>query len=74
MSTPDRLTTSGLRRTEANPAWRGLDPDAFKLHVEFMHSHGSPRGEITTFSGRVFSSTAAVDPSMRARGDGVPRR
>jgi hypothetical protein len=48
MSTPERLNTGALGRLESNPVLRGLDPETFRLHVEFMHSHGSPRGEITT--------------------------
>jgi hypothetical protein len=26
------------------------DPEAFFLHVEFVHAHGVPKGEFTTFS------------------------
>lgn len=26
------------------------DAEIFRLHVEFIHAHGMPRGEITTFS------------------------
>jgi hypothetical protein len=69
MSTPQRLTTSGPSRSDANPAWRGLDPDAFKLHVAFMHSHGSPRGELTTFS-----SPATVGGITQRRRDAAHRR
>ncbi|MGH8187963.1 MAG: hypothetical protein ACREUC_15495 [Steroidobacteraceae bacterium] len=48
MSAPERLTTSAPGRFDSNPVLRGLDPEAFRLHVEFMHSHGSPRGQLTT--------------------------
>ena len=26
------------------------DPETFHLHVEFMHAHGLPKGQFTTFS------------------------
>ena len=26
------------------------DPEAFRLHVEFVHAHGVPKGQFTTFS------------------------
>jgi hypothetical protein len=26
------------------------DPETFVLHVEFVHAHGIPKGEFTTFS------------------------
>lgn len=26
------------------------DAQAFRLHVEFVHAHGIPKGEVTTFS------------------------
>lgn len=29
------------------------DPEAFRLHVEFVHAHGVPKGQFTTFSTRV---------------------
>jgi hypothetical protein len=48
MSTPDRLITTALRRPDANPLWRGLDPEVFRLYAEFVQSHGWPRGELTT--------------------------
>jgi hypothetical protein len=69
MSTPQRLTTSGPSRSDASPACRDLDPDAFKLHVTFMHSHGSPRGDLTTFS-----SPGTVRGITRPRRDGAHRR
>jgi hypothetical protein len=28
----------------------GSDPETFLLHVEFVHAHGIPKGEFTTFS------------------------
>ena len=41
------------------PAWHGIrstarsrrgDPETFHLHVEFVHAHGIPKGQFTTFS------------------------
>jgi hypothetical protein len=26
------------------------DAEAFRLHMEFVHAHGIPKGEVTTFS------------------------
>ncbi len=26
------------------------DPETFHLHVEFVHAHGLPQGQFTTFS------------------------
>lgn len=69
MSAPERLTTSAPGRFELNPVSRGLDPEAFKLHVEFMHSHGSPRGELTTLFGP--GTLGTVD---RPRRDGAHRK
>lgn len=40
-------------RLEWHPAHEdaaGSDPVTFCLHVEFMHAHGIPKGEFTTFS------------------------
>lgn len=35
------------------------DPETFKLHVEFVHAHGIPKGQVTNFS-----NTCAVASPM----------
>jgi hypothetical protein len=43
-------------RLEYHPAHEDVirgDPEAFRLHVEFVHAHGVPKGQFTTFSTRV---------------------
>jgi hypothetical protein len=49
----ERFATYPPARLELHPAHgesaRG-DPETFLLHVEFVHAHGIPRGEFTTFS------------------------
>ena len=40
-------------RLEWHPAHGDLgaeDPETFHLHVEFVHAHGLPKGQFTTFS------------------------
>jgi hypothetical protein len=69
MFIPERLNTDALGRLNFNPVLRGLDPQTFKLHVEFMHSHGSPRGEITTFF-----SPGTLGAVSRLWRDGADRR
>lgn len=50
---PESFATYPPGRLEWHPAHeesaRG-DPDTFLLHVAFVHAHGIPRGEFTTFS------------------------
>ena len=53
MPTPARLTTQLPGRLEWHPAHGELaaaDPETFHLHVEFVHAHGLPKGQFTTFS------------------------
>jgi hypothetical protein len=69
MSTPEGLNTGAPGRLDSNPVLRGLDPEAFKLHVAFMHSHGLPRGEITTLS-----SPGTLGTVGRWRHDGADRK
>jgi hypothetical protein len=70
---PERFATHAPARLEWHPAHEdlaGSDLDTFLLHVEFVHAHGVPKGEFTTFS--IAGIAARVDPdaegSDRARG------
>ena len=48
-----RLVTPPPGRLEWHPAHAelgGADPETFHLHVEFVHAHGLPKGQFTTFS------------------------
>lgn len=48
-----RFATHSPGRLEWHPAHgepAGSDPVTFVLHVEFVHAHGIPTGEFTTFS------------------------
>lgn len=48
----------------------GGDPETFILHIEFVHAHGLPRGEFTTFSTAPVVGGAGRGPEVRhgARG------
>ena len=53
MSAAERFATHPPGRMEWHPAHgegAGYDPESFHLHVEFVHAHGIPKGEFTTFS------------------------
>jgi hypothetical protein len=48
-----RFATQPPGRLEWHPAHgvlEGQDPETFNLHVEFVHAHGLPKGQFTTFS------------------------
>jgi hypothetical protein len=50
---PERFATRPPARLEwhsAHEELAGGDPETFLLHVEFVHAHGIPKGEFTTFS------------------------
>lgn len=65
MTTAERFATHPPGRMEWHSAHGELldeDPETFHLHVEFVHAHGVPKGEFTTFStctatGRVRSTS-----------------
>lgn len=41
------------------------DPETFHLHVEFVHAHGLPKGQFTTFSTcNLTGSRAALTAAM----------
>ena len=53
MSATARLATHPPSRLEWHPAHEevgAVDSDTFDLHVEFVHAHGLPKGQFTTFS------------------------
>ena len=53
MSANARFATYPPVRLEWHPAHGDLaagDPETFHLHVEFVHAHGLPKGQFTTFS------------------------
>ena len=73
MSAAERFATHPPARLEWHPAHgetRRGDPETFLLHVEFVHAHGLPKGEFTTFSHRAPDDAGPPDPERRdgARG------
>lgn len=53
MSVAARFASRPPARLEWHPAHGELavgDPEEFHLHVEFVHAHGLPKGQFTTFS------------------------
>lgn len=59
-----RFATHSPGRLEWHPAHDELaasDPETFSLHVKFLHAHGSPRAEFTTFSNVCVATGAAHD-------------
>ena len=53
MLAAERFATHPTGRLESHPVHGEIDPadpHTFRLHVEFVHAHGVPRGEFTTFS------------------------
>ena len=65
---PERFATHPPARLEWHPAHEELaggDPETFLLHVEFVHAHGLPKGEFTTFS--TAGIAAGVSPDAESR-------
>lgn len=52
MSATARFVTypSRLEWHPAHEEGGAVDSDTFDLHVEFVHAHGVPKGQFTTFS------------------------
>jgi hypothetical protein len=53
MSAAERFATHPPGRLQWHPAHgesEADDPETFHLHVEFVHAHGLPTGQFTTFS------------------------
>jgi hypothetical protein len=62
MKAADKLSSHPPGRLEYHPAHEDVirgDPEAFRLHVEFVHAHGVPKGQFTTFSTCVSSPNGA---------------
>ena len=61
----ERFATRPPARLEWHPAHEepaGGDPETFLLHVEFVHAHGVPKGEFTTFSTATITPRTDDDP------------
>lgn len=43
----------------------GSDPESYRLHVEFVHAHGVPKGPITTLSNACAVTAAVIGPNGR---------
>jgi hypothetical protein len=70
MSAAARFATHPPGRLEWHPAHGepGVDdPEMFHLHVEFVHAHGLPTGQFTTFSTCAETATAGPDGRDGAR-------
>lgn len=55
MTAAERIASHPLGRMESHRAHEELvrsGPETFHLHVEFVHAHGVPKGQFTTFSTR----------------------
>jgi hypothetical protein len=65
---PERFAPHPPARLEWHPAHEGFaggDPATFLLHVEFVHAHGIPKGEFTTFSTAGIATDAGPDAEGR---------
>jgi hypothetical protein len=72
MSAAERFATRPPARLQWHPAHdesTGDDQETFHLHVEFVHAHGVPAGQFTTFSTR-----ADTELTGHASGDGASCR
>jgi hypothetical protein len=71
MSATTRFAAYPPSRLEWHPAHEevgAVDSDTFDLHVEFVHAHGVPKGQFTTFSTCNLSSRhVASDASASSR-------
>lgn len=64
----ERFGTDPPARLEWHPAHgeiAGGDPETFVLHIEFVHAHGLPKGEFTTFS--IVPRVGVEEPPARER-------
>ena len=71
MSAAERFATHPPARLQWHPAHgepEAADPETFHLHVEFVHAHGLPVGQFTTFSICAEAAPAAYDGHDGARG------
>ena len=70
MSAAERFATHPPVRLRWHPAHgesEGEDPETLDLHVEFVHAHGLPAGQFTTFSTRAETAPAGHDGRDGAR-------
>jgi len=71
MSAAERFAIQPPGRMQSHPAHgeelAGSDPETFHLHVEFVHAHGVPRGQFTTFS-TACAASGAVRKSNSGNG------
>jgi hypothetical protein len=49
----------------------GGDPESYRLHVEFVHAHGIPKGAITTLLNACTATAATVAPNGRKAAGGT---
>ena len=55
MTAAERFASHPPSRMQSHPPHEELvrsDPEMFRLHIEFVHAHGAPKGQFTTFSTR----------------------
>lgn len=71
MSAAERFATFPPARLHWHPAHgepEAVDPETFHLHLEFVHAHGAPSGQFTTFSTCTDTAPADHDGRDGARG------
>ena len=64
MSAAERFAARPPARLQWHPAHgepEAEDPEMFHLHVEFVHAHGLPTGQFTTFSNSAEAAPAGHD-------------
>ena len=72
MSAAERFAAHPPARLQWHPVHgepEAEDPETFHLHVEFVHAHGLPKGQFTTFSIRAEAASAGLDARDGARGE-----
>ncbi len=72
MSAAERFATHPPACLQWHPAHgepEAEDPETYHLHVEFVHAHGLPTGQFTTFSIRTEAASAGLDARDGARGE-----
>jgi len=72
MSVAERFAAQPPARLQWHPAHGepdAEDPQTFHLHLEFMHAHGLPTGQFTTFSICPKAASTGYDARDGARGE-----
>ena len=70
MSSAERFAVHPPARLQWHPAHgepEAEDPETFHLHVEFVHAHGVPTGQFTTFSNSAEAALVENDGRDGAR-------